>query len=369
MIKRALTKAEACCGTRNLQSAAMPSHPVSGEAGHPVYSFVIPLFNEEAVLPILLHRLDRLADAMDGPAEFIFVDDGSTDTTGIVAAARAQDDPRARYIALSRNFGQQIAITAGIDAAMGDAVIIMDADLQDPPEVALDLAAKWREGFDIVYAQRISRDKDSLMKRLTAHLFYRLVRRLAAVNIPQNVGDFRLIDRKAADAFRAMPERDRFVRGMFGWMGFRQTSVPFARVERAAGVTKYNWRRLNRLAFDCIIGFSDVPLRLALWMGALISMAAFGYGAYVAADLALNGFDGRTSGWASTILVLSLIGGFNLLTTGIVGLYVGRIHNEVKQRPLYVIGRMEGFEGRAQPELRADAVWPVPSGARRRPAA
>jgi polyisoprenyl-phosphate glycosyltransferase len=343
----------------------MPNKIQISKTGVPTYSFVIPLFNEEAVLPVLLHRLDHLMENLDGSAEVIFVDDGSTDTTGIVAAARAREDLRYRYVAMSRNFGQQIAITAGIDAAQGDAIIIMDADLQDPPEVVLDMAVKWREGFDIVYAQRISRDKDSLFKRLTAKIFYRAVQALTHVSIPPNVGDFRLIDRKAADAFRAMPERDRFVRGMFGWMGFRQTFVPFARVERAAGVTKYNTRRLTRLALDCIIGFSDIPLRMALWTGALVSLAALSYGAFIIGDLALNGFGGRTSGWASTILVISLIGGFNLLTTGIVGLYVGRIHNEVKQRPLYVIGRTEGFERRAQPVSRDDAVWPSPASERR----
>ena len=340
------------------------SHPAN-KIGAPTYSLVIPLFNEEVVLPILLHRLDRLIDKFDGPAEVIFVDDGSTDTTGIVAAARAREDERYRYVAMSRNFGQQIAITAGIDAAQGEAIIIMDADLQDPPEVALELAAKWREGFDIVYAQRISRDKDTLFKRLTAKMFYRLVQTLTNVSIPPNVGDFRIIDRKAADAFRAMPERDRFVRGMFGWMGFRQTFVPFAREERAAGVTKYNARRLTRLALDCIIGFSDIPLRMALWTGALVSLAALSYGAFILLDLALYGFEGRTSGWASTVLIISLIGGFNLLTTGIVGLYVGRIHNEVKQRPLYVIGRTEGFERRLQPVMRDDAVWPAANSSRR----
>jgi polyisoprenyl-phosphate glycosyltransferase len=330
----------------------------SGEHQTPTYSFVIPLFNEEAVLPVLLLRLDTLMKNLDGPSEVIFVDDGSTDTTGIVASALARNDDRFRYVAMSRNFGQQIAITAGIDAAQGDAVIIMDADLQDPPEVVLDMAKKWREGFDIVYAQRISRDKDTFFKRTTAKIFYRLVQALTHVKIPPNVGDFRLIDRKAADAFRAMPERDRFVRGMFGWMGFRQTFVTFARVERAAGVTKYNTRRLIKLALDCIIGFSDIPLRMALWLGSIVSLGALSYGAYIIGDLALNGFDGRTSGWASTILIISLIGGINLLTTGIVGLYVGRIHNEVKQRPLYVIGRTEGFERRSQMLSRDDAVWP-----------
>jgi polyisoprenyl-phosphate glycosyltransferase len=342
---------------RHRHFARKPPLPVSPDhrlEGQPVYSFVIPLFNEEAVLPILFLRLDRLMAALDGPAEIILVDDGSSDTTGIFAAARARDDARYRYLALSRNFGQQIAITAGIDAAQGEAVIIMDADLQDPPEVALDMVAKWREGFEVVYAQRVSRNGDTLMKRLTADVFYRLVQKLTAVRIPPNVGDFRLIDRKAADAFRAMPERDRFVRGMFGWMGFRQTAVQFVRVPRAAGTTKYSWRKLTHLAFDCIVGFSDIPLRMALWVGGIVSLLALGYGFFVLVDLMVNGLEGRTSGWASTILVLSLIGGLNLITTGIIGLYVGRIHNEVKQRPLYLVGQAVGFETRGEKSGRAD---------------
>lgn len=323
---------------------------------HPVYSLVIPIFNEEAVMPMLLRRLDHLLDALDGSAEVILVDDGSRDTSGIVAAARAKDDPRYRYLALSRNFGHQIAITAGVDAARGDAVIIMDADLQDPPEVVLELAAKWREGYEIVYAQRLSRESESRLKLGTASLFYKTLRRLTAVEIPENVGDFRLVDRKAVETFRAMPERDRFVRGMFGWMGFRQTAVGFHRLSRVAGETKYNWRKMIRLGLDGIVGFSDVPLRLALWSGLAISVCALLFGSYVVM-LALWDAD-LVEGWASTVAVLSFLSGVNLVMTGIVGLYVGRIHSEVKNRPLYVVARRVGFpessaaaSGAAQPAV------------------
>ena len=307
----------------------------------PVYSLVIPLFNEEAVLPILLHRLDKLMAALDAPAEVILVDDGSTDATGIVAAGRAKDDPRYRYLALSRNFGHQVAISAGMDRAAGDAVVVMDADLQDPPEVVLELAAKWREGFEIVYALRLSRTGESRFKLWTASLFYKLIRSLTHVDIPANVGDFRLVDRKAVDAFCSMPERDRFVRGMFGWMGFSQTAVPFHRLSRSAGATKYNWRRMITLAFDGIIGFSDVPLRLALWSGVFVSLAALVYGTS-AMVMAITGVH-LVSGWASTITLVSFLAGINLLMIGIVGVYVGRIHTEVKHRPLYVVGRAIGF--------------------------
>ncbi len=309
----------------------------------PRYSLVIPIFNEEAVLPILLHRIDRLLEQLDGPAEVIIVDDGSTDAGGIVAAGRAKDDPRYRYVALSRNFGHQVAISAGMDHASGQAVVIMDADLQDPPEVVHELVAKWREGYDIVSARRLSRSGESWFKRATASAFYRLVRALTSVDIPVDVGDFRLIDSKVLDAFCTMPERDRFVRGMFGWMGFRQTVVPFHRLPRSAGDTKYGWSKMTRLAIDGIISFSDIPLRLALWIGAGVSFAALAYGAYVTV-LTLQGASHLVSGWASIIVLVSLLAGANLLMTGIVGLYVGRIHTEVKNRPLYVVGRAVGFE-------------------------
>ena len=317
-----------------------PVTPPRG-AERPVYSLVIPIYNEEAVLPILLHRLDRLLERLDGAAEVIIVDDGSRDGGGIVAAGRAQDDPRYRYLALSRNFGHQIAISAGMDVAAGDAVIVMDADLQDPPEVVLDLIARWKEGFEIVYARRLSRDGESGLKRWTASLFYRFLRLVTAVDIPADVGDFRLVDRRALEAFRAMPERDRFVRGMFAWMGFRQTAVSFHRMSRVAGQTGYSWSKMARLALDGIVSFSDAPLRLALWLGSGVFFGALAYGAYVVwlsyHDAAL------VTGWASTIVLLSLLSGVNLLMTGIVGLYVGRIHAEVKERPLYLVGRAVGF--------------------------
>lgn len=306
------------------------------------YSLVIPVFNEEAVLPLLLRRVDQLLDALDGPAEAIFVDDGSRDCSPIVLEAKAKDDPRYRFIGLSRNFGHQIAITAGMDAATGDAVIVMDADLQDPPEVVLDLVAKWKEGFQIVYAQRISREGESAFKRWTADAFYRLLSRVANVDIPRNVGDFRLVDRRALDAFKSMRERDRFVRGMFGWMGFRQTAVPFHRQERAAGTTKYPLWKMMRLASDGIVGFSDAPLRAALWVGMAVSLAALAYGLYVVGLWFHQSH--LVAGWASTVVIVSFLCGINMLMTGIVGLYIGRIHAEVKNRPLYLVDRLTGFE-------------------------
>jgi glycosyltransferase involved in cell wall biosynthesis len=313
------------------------------------YSIVIPVFNEEAVLPILLRRSDALMDDLDGPAETIFVDDGSTDCTSIILKAKAKDDVRYRYIGLSRNFGHQIAITAGMDAATGDAIVVMDADLQDPPEVVIDMVARWKEGYDVVYARRLSREGENAFKRWTAHLFYRVLGAISSVHIPDDVGDFRLIDRKVLDAFCDMPERDRFVRGMFAWLGFKQTEVAFHRLPRAAGETKYPLWKMIRLAVAGAIGFSDAPLRLAIWLGLSVSALAVVYGTYV---IGLWFVDrSLVTGWASTIVIILFLSGINMLMTGLMGLYVGRIHAEVKRRPLYVVETRLGFD-RAAAALR-----------------
>jgi polyisoprenyl-phosphate glycosyltransferase len=320
---------------------------------NPVYSLVVPIYNEEAVLPILLRRLDALLDKLDGSAEAIFVDDGSRDSSAIVCEAKARADKRYRYIRLSRNFGHQIAITTGMDRAAGDAVIVMDADLQDPPEIVLDMIAKWKEGFEIVYAERLSRDGEGRFKRWTADLFYRLMAKLSAVDIPRNVGDFRLVDRKVVDCFRAMPERDRFVRGMFAWLGFKQTSVPFHRPARAAGDSKYPLLKMMRLAVNGLVSFSDAPLRLALWAGMGVSVLAMLYGCWVIAMWASQADLAR--GWSSSIVVTAFLCGANMMMTGIMGLYVGRIYAEVKGRPLYIVDRAVGFEAQGGAEAAGDA--------------
>jgi glycosyltransferase involved in cell wall biosynthesis len=328
---------------------ATDSQPIS-------YSIVIPVFNEEAVLPVLLRRLDLLLARLDEPAEAIFVDDGSKDSSPLVLQDLAKRDPRFRYIGLSRNFGHQVAITAGMDAAQGNAIIVMDADLQDPPEIVEQLIAKWKEGYDVVHARRLSRAGESPFKRATAHVFYRLLGSISSVGIRADVGDFRLIDRKVLDALRQMPEQDRFVRGMVAWLGFRQTEVLFHRLERAAGETKYPLFKMVRLALNAALGFSDAPLRLAIWCGLTVSGLALLYGAWVML-LWLTNDPHLIAGWSSTIVVVSLLCGMNMLMTGIVGLYVGRIHAEVKQRPLYVVQKRMGFErdeaAAARPAIRA----------------
>lgn len=315
------------------------------------YSFVIPIFNEEEVLPLLFPRIDELLKTLDGTSEAIFVDDGSSDASAAVLTRAAEQNPNYRIIGLSRNFGHQIAITAGMDVARGDAIIVLDADLQDPPEVVTEMVAKWKEGFQVVYAKRLSREGETAFKKLTAHFFYKMLDSLTRVDIPRDVGDFRLIDRKVLEAFKIMPEQDRFVRGMFAWLGFKQTAVEFHRPARAAGETKYPMLKMLRLALNGVIGFSDAPLRLAIWVGMSVSGLALAYGLYVIGVWFSH--SELVSGWSSTIVILSFLCGVNMLLTGIIGLYIGRIYNEVKRRPLYVVDQCEGFDGvevRAQPK-------------------
>jgi dolichol-phosphate mannosyltransferase len=316
----------------------------------PVYSIVVPIYNEEAVLPILLHRLDRLIDAMDGPAEAIIVDDGSRDAGAIVCEAKARADKRYRYVRLSRNFGHQVAISTGLDLARGDAVVVMDGDLQDPPEVVLEMAAQWRLGYEVVSGERLSRAGESRFKTASADLFYWLVAKISQTAIPRNVGDFRLVDRKVVDSFRAMPERDRLVRGMFAWLGFKRTVVRFHRPARVGGETKYPIAKMLRLAINGLVSFSDAPLRLALWAGMGVSTLAMLYGCWVIAMWASKA--DLVPGWSSMIVVTAFLGGANMMMTGLMGLYVGRIHEEVKGRPLYVIDKTVGF----------DAVEPAAQG-------
>ena len=328
----------------------------------PTYSLVIPIYNEEAVLPLLVKRIKELVVKIDGPVEVIFIDDGSRDASVPYLRYMAEECPYFRVLELSRNFGHQIAITAGMDVARGKAVVVMDADLQDPPEVVLELIAKWKEGFEIVYAKRIKREGETAFKRITANLYYRTLEKMTSVKIPRDVGDFRLVGRRALDTFKMMPERDRFVRGMFAWMGFNQTEVCFERHARAAGETKYPFWKMVRLATNGIVSFSEKPLRFALWAGLLISAFA-GFLGIAAVAAKLFGI-ATMDGWTSTIVIVSFLSGINLFMTGITGLYVGGIHAEVKRRPLYVIGRDSAEESRSQ--FFADSVASAPASQDRR---
>ena len=301
----------------------------------PRYSFVLPVYNEEDTLPQLYKRLIAVVETLDGPAELLFVDDGSSDGTHRILEDLQQRDPRVTPLRLARNFGHQFAITAGIDHARGDAIVIMDADLQDPPEVVPDLVQRWQDGYDVVYAVRQRREGESWFKRATASAFYRLLRRFAETDLPVDAGDFRLIDRRAAAAFRSLPERNRYVRGMFSWIGLRQTGVAYARDERYAGEPKYSYRQSLRLALDGIISFSLAPLRVALALGFAIALVTFVIGLFAIVTRLAGVYS--LPGWASIVVVVSFVGGVQLILTGVVGLYVGRMYNEVKARPLYIL--------------------------------
>jgi polyisoprenyl-phosphate glycosyltransferase len=307
----------------------------------PTYSLVIPIYNEEESLPELERRVAELLARMDGSAEVVLVDDGSADSSWNLISEIVARDPRFKAIGFSRNFGHQMAITAGMDHANGDAVVVMDADLQDPPEVVLEMAARWREGFEVVYAVREERSGETLFKQYTAAAFYRMFRRLTDIEIPLDVGDFRLVDRTALDAFRAMRENNRYVRGMFSWIGFRQVGVPYRRERRHAGRTKYPLRKMLKFATDGIIGFSNVPLRVALQAGFLVSGGAFVFG--LASLIAKFAGFYSVSGLASLAVVTAFLGGMQLIVLGVMGEYIARIHDEVKDRPLYIVRETLGF--------------------------
>jgi polyisoprenyl-phosphate glycosyltransferase len=251
-------------------------------------------------------------------------------------------DPRVKVLRLSRNFGHQIALSAGLDHARGRAVIVMDGDLQDPPEVALQLAERWRDGYDVVYAVRDHRAGESRKKIATARWFYRLLRRLSEVDIPADVGDFRLVDRRAVDVVKTMPEHRRYLRGMFAWVGYSQTGVSYERVPRRSGETKFSMRKMLSFAADGIVSFSAVPLRMALNIGFLVSVASFILG-FTAIVLKLTGVY-AAPGWASIVVVVAFLGGMQLTVLGVIGEYIARIHEEVKQRPLYLLRGQVGFE-------------------------
>jgi polyisoprenyl-phosphate glycosyltransferase len=310
------------------------------------YSIVVPVYNEEESLQDLVIRLREVMDSLDGSAEVVLVDDGSKDGSYQLMVAANREDSRFKVLQLSRNFGHQVAITAGMDVASGQAVIVMDADLQDPPQVILEMAARWQEGYEVVYAVREKREGETLFKKTTATLFYSLLRRLAEIEQPVDVGDFRLVDRKALDAFLQMRESNRYVRGMFSWIGFRQVAVPYTRASRRAGRSKYPLRKMLRLASDGVVGFSTAPLRLAMAAGLLMAVAAVGYGV-VAIALKLAGLP-YVPGYASLLVTITFLSGVQLIVIGMVGQYVARIYDEARGRPLYLVREARGFDGRGK---------------------
>jgi len=313
---------------------------------------VIPIFNEEPIIPELDRRLreflDSVGEGVGAAWEVVFIDDGSKDRSREMLRDLAAREPRYKVIGLSRNFGHQLAITAGLDRAEGEAVVVMDADLQDPPEVVRDMLARWREGHDVVYAVRKKRHGETWFKRLTAALFYRFLNAMLGVSIPVDAGDFRLMSRPVVLTLRALREQHRFVRGMVAWVGFRQVAVYYERPGRFAGETKYPFSKMLRFAIDGITSFSIIPLRFATWLGALSGFAAIGLGAWA---LYVKLFEKHAvQGWTTLMILVALGSSAQLLVLGILGEYVGRIYEEVKRRPLYAISEQLNF-GDAQQNL------------------
>ena len=300
-------------------------------------SVVVPVFNEEDNVTVFHERMTSVADVLLGldlDLELIFVDDGSSDDSLPRLLATAEADPSVKVIKLARNFGHQVAITAGMDHARGDCVVVIDADLQDPPEVIPRMVEKWREGNDVVYGVRSRRAGESALKLATASAFYRILRVLTKVDIPVDVGDFRLMSRRATDQLKGMREQDRFVRGLVSWIGFNQTGVEYEREARFAGETKYPFRKMFKFALDGITSFSTVPLRLASWLGYAASVFAFVY----LASVFIQKWMGQTvDGWATIMVAMLFLGGTQLICLGIMGEYLGRIFTEIKGRPLYVV--------------------------------
>jgi glycosyltransferase involved in cell wall biosynthesis len=299
------------------------------------FSIVAPIFNEIDNLPLLYQRLRDVMESAGQPWELLLVDDGSTDGSTEKILELAQADQHVRPIVFARNFGHQVAITAGWDYARGEAVVIIDADLQDPPEVILELAKKWREGYEVVYAVRSEREGESWFKRLTASIFYRLIRRITDVKIPVDSGDFRLMDRKVVEVLKTMRERHRFPRGMSAWVGFKQVGVEYKRAARHAGVTKYPFRKMLRLALNAITSFSYLPLQIATFFG-FISAGIAIIGIPIVIALRVSGSP-QLTGQATTLIAVLFLGGVQLISLGILGEYVGRLYDEAKGRPLYIL--------------------------------
>ena len=298
-------------------------------------SVVVPAFNEEEVLPAFYERLRTVLDQLPCEAEMVFVNDGSSDATLRVLTQLRDGDARIAIVDLSRNFGKELAMTAGLDHARGDAVVVIDADLQDPPELIPDLVKRWEEGYDVVYAQRAVREGETFFKKATAHAFYRLMEGVSRVPIPRDTGDFRLMSRRAVDALLRLRERNRFMKGLFAWIGYPQTALVYNRDPRYAGTTKWNYWKLWNFAIEGITSFTEAPLKVATYFGLFTALGAFVSGAWIIFKTLMYG--DPVAGYPSLMVVILFLGGVQLISIGIIGEYLGRTFNEVKQRPLYLL--------------------------------
>lgn len=330
--------------TREPQSRAVPASVADHR--QPTFSIVAPVYNEEVILPELYRRVTAVMQEAGEPYELILVNDGSRDRSLEIMRELHAQDPRVKIINFSRNFGHQVAITAGADYAQGDAIVIIDSDLQDPPEVILDLIGQWRQGYEVVYAVRAEREGETWFKEFTASVFYRLIAGITNVDIPLDTGDFRLMDRHVVDALKQMREQHRFMRGLSSWVGFKQTGVEYVRRQRYAGETKYPFRKMLKFAVDGITSFSYLPLQLATYFGFFIAaLSLVGIIVTILLRLFMHG-DNNTAlyGQATTLVAVLFLGGVQLIFLGIIGEYLGRIYDEVKGRPLYIVSEALGFD-------------------------
>jgi dolichol-phosphate mannosyltransferase len=305
------------------------------------------MYNEAEGIAEFVRQVHAAVDPLGVPWELVLVNDGSRDASLQVATAVASNDPVIRVVSFSRNFGHEAASTAGLRYARGQAVVLIDSDLQDPPTVIAEMFAKWREGFQVVYGVRSKRNEETVLKKLTSWIFYRLMRRLAKIDLPSDTGDFRLMDRKVVDAFNALPERNRFVRGMICWTGFRTTGVPFVRAPRFAGKTKYNYLKLIRLALDSITGFTTAPLKIATWLGVLVSVSALLWILVVIFQFFFwkmpSGEPYRPAGFTFLAIAVLFLGGVQIFLIGLVGEYLARTYEQVQGRPLYIVSDLVNF--------------------------
>jgi dolichol-phosphate mannosyltransferase len=317
-------------------------------------SVVIPVLNEETNLPVLYERVAGELQSLGCDFEILFVDDGSTDSSAERIAALHRADARVKMLSMSRNFGHQAALTAGMDHATGDAVIAMDADLQHPPDVIRELVLRWKEGYEVVYTVRQTTEAAGPLKRASAKMFYRVFRALSDIDLPANSADFRLLDRRVVEAFRQIRERTRFLRGLVGWAGFRSIPVPYQANARLSGQTKYSPTRMIRLAIDGLVSFSTTPLYVAIYVGGLLALLGVAYLLYALYARFVTG--NVVPGWTSLIILVTFVGGIQLVLMGIIGIYIGKIYEEAKQRPLYLIRESLGFEG--SPTVSPSPVFP-----------
>lgn len=317
------------------QSCKMSSVDFELRPESPLVSLVVPVFNEEDAIPLFISRVAEILTPVPINYEIIFVNDGSRDSTFDVVIGWTRREANIRLVNLSRNFGKESALTAGIQAATGDVVIPIDVDLQDPPELIPIFLDYWRKGYDVVYGIRTTRDSDSMTKRITAGWFYRIFNRFSKIKLPENAGDFRLLDRRVVDAINQLPERSRFMKGIFAWIGFKSVGVPYGRPARSAGITTWNYWKLWNFALDGLFAFSTMPLRVWTYVGTTIALISFLYAAIIVSKVLVVGRD--VPGYASLMTVILFIGGIQLISIGIIGEYLGRLFEEVKSRPIFVI--------------------------------